>query len=104
MEKRLSAIGLMVASIFSGAMLNTTALAHADPITFDPDWANHSEQTKHMICDALAQGWSRAQIVDAAKEANDSSQTTLSVDDAGLRADAMIDAAHYALCPKVNLN
>lgn len=100
MRKLLSALALMAVPIGPVAVLNTAAPAQADPITFGPEWFDHdhSEQTKHTICDALAQGWSRAQIVDAAQQANDSAVTGLTTDDARLRADAMIDAARYMYC------
>jgi outer membrane protein TolC len=83
-------------------MLDTNATAHADPITFPPDWPNHEAQTEQTICAALAQGWSRAQIVDAAEHANNYNLTGLSVVQAAERADAMIDAARYAHCPTLN--
>ena len=48
------------------------------------------------------QGWSRRQIVSAAENANNSDLTGMDVDQAGERADALIDAARYADCPGLN--
>jgi len=76
--------------LLGGAAMFAVATAHADPITFAPDWPNHQAQTMYTICAALAQGWSRAQIVDAAEHA---SNTGMSVVQAAQLADSMIEAA-----------
>ena len=55
-----------------------------------------------MICAALAQGWSRRQIVSTAENANNSDLTGLGTDEAAERADAYIDAARYEECPTLN--
>ncbi len=95
-----SAISLAIAFIGPAAMPDTTA--HADPVVFAPDWPNHEAQTEQTICAALAQGWSRAQIVDAAEHANDYNLTGMSVVQAAEHADALIDAARYKYCPALN--
>lgn len=82
----------------------TTAIARADPVIFPPDWPNHESQTERTICAALGQGWSRAQIVDAAEHAQNYDLTGLSVVEAAQRADGLIDAARYAYCPTLNAN
>jgi hypothetical protein len=102
MRKLLSAVSLMIAIIGVTAMPDTIATAHADPITFAPDWPNHRRQTERTICTALAQGWSRRQIVSAAESANNPDLTGWNVDEAGVSADALIDAARYADCPTLN--
>ena len=79
--------------LLGGAAMFAVATAHADPITFAPDWPNHQAQTMYTICAALAQGWSRAQIVDAAEHANDYNLTGMSVVQAAQLADSMIEAA-----------
>ncbi|CAM4234981.1 hypothetical protein MB901379_01371 [Mycobacterium basiliense] len=104
MKKLLSAMALMIAVIGPAAMSGIVATAQAQPIAFEPDWPDHPDQTQHTICAALAQGWSRAQIVDAAEYANDMNLTGLSVVQAAQRADAMIDAAHDAVCPTLNVD
>lgn len=85
-----------------GVAATPDAIAHADAVTFLPDWPNHRNQTSHTICSALAQGWSRRQIVAAAETANNPDLTGMDVDQAGERADAYIDAARYADCPTLN--
>jgi hypothetical protein len=92
-------MGLAITVIGSAAM---PATADADPVRFAPDWPSHDAQTEQTICAALAQGWSRAQIVDAAEHANNYDLTGLSVVEAAQRADSMIDAARYADCPALN--
>jgi hypothetical protein len=101
MKKLLSAVPLMVLiGVF--ATPAWIATAHADPIAFAPDWPVHRNQTERTICAALQQGWSRRQIVSAAESANNSDLTGMDVDQAGERADALIDAARYADCPALN--
>jgi hypothetical protein len=104
MKKLLSAVSLMIACIGVGAMPDTIGTAQADPITFAPDWPGHRNQTERTICAALAQGWSRHQIVSAAESANNPDLSGMNVDEAGVRADALIDAARYADCPTLNAN
>jgi len=97
--RSVTAAGLLLGIAMFGA-----PVAHADPITFAPDWPNHDTQTFRTICTALAQGWSRVQIVDAAEHANDYNLTGMSVVQAAERADAWIDSARYADCPTLNAN
>lgn len=94
------AIPLVGAAVTPAAM----ATAHADPITFAPDWPNHRNQTESTICAALAQGWTRRQIVSTAEKANDVLVTGMDDDEAAERADAFIDAARYQDCPALNAN
>ncbi|MFP1155274.1 hypothetical protein ACK280_24825 [Mycobacterium sherrisii] len=94
------AIPLLGAGVFPATM----APAHADPITFAPDWPNHRNQTATTICAALAQGWTRRQIVSTAEKANDVVLTGMDDDAAAERADAFIDAARYQDCPSLNAN
>lgn len=82
------AIPLTGPAVLPGPM----ATAHADQVTFAPDWPNHRNQTETTICAALAQGWTRRHIVGAAEQANN----------AMLTADAFIDAARYQDCPRLN--
>ena len=102
MKKLLSAVWLMVPLFGVAAIPDAIATAHADAVTFAPDWPNHRNQTERMICSALAQGRSRRQIVSAAETANNPDLTGMDVDQAGERADAYIDAARYADCPTLN--
>src|SRR5262249_45057939 len=95
MKKLLSAVSLMIPLIGMAAMPEAIATAHADPVNFAPDWPNHRRQTEQTICTALAQGWSRRQIVNAAETENNTDLTGMDVDQAGERADALIDAARY---------
>ena len=102
MKKLLSAMSLMIPLIGMAAMPDTIAKAHADAVTFAPDWPDHRKQTEKTICAALAQGWSRRQIVSTAENANNSDLTGINVDEAAERADAFIDAARYDNCPTLN--
>ncbi|GLE53646.1 hypothetical protein [Mycobacterium montefiorense] len=99
MKKLLSALALMIPL---AAMPDAIATAHADAVIFLPDWPNHRNQTEKTICAALAQGWSRRQIVNTAENANNSELTGLGYDEAAERADAYIDAARYDDCPTLN--
>jgi hypothetical protein len=85
-------------------MLDTIGAAQADAVVFTPDWLNNDAQAEQTICTALAQGWSRAQIVDAAEHANNYNLTGTSVVQAAEHADALIDAARYKCCPTLNVS
>ncbi|BBY24366.1 hypothetical protein [Mycobacterium stomatepiae] len=102
MTKLLSGIVLMIPLIGMAALPDTIARAHADQINFLPDWPNHRNQTEKTICAALAQGWTRQQIVGTALKANNSDLTGVDEDEAAERADAFIDAARYQDCPTLN--
>jgi hypothetical protein len=102
MNKLLSVASLMIPLIAIGAMPDAIAESSADQVTFAPDWPNHRRQTEQVICTALADGWSRRQIVSAAENANNTDLTGMDIDQAGERADALIDAARYADCPTLN--
>jgi hypothetical protein len=102
MKKLLSVISLTFAVLGVTALPDTIATAHADPITFAPDWPMHRGRTERTMCAAMAQGWSRSQIVQAAEQANNPDLTGWNSDEAGVSADAMIDAARYADCPTLN--
>jgi hypothetical protein len=102
MKKLLSGISLMLPLIGGAAMPDTIAKADADQISFAPDWPNHRNQAEKTICTALAQGWSRRQIVSTAEKANNFVLTGVDDDEAAERADAFIDAARYQDCPTLN--
>ncbi len=102
MKKLFPAMVLLIPLIGVATTPDTIAKAHADQVTFAPDWPNHRKQTEKMICAALAQGWSRRQIVSTAENANNSDLTGLGTDEAAERADAYIDAARYEDCPTLN--
>jgi hypothetical protein len=68
MRKLLPVAALMMAIIGVTVTPDTMATADADPITFAPDWPMHRGRTERTICAALAQGWSRSQIVSAAEQ------------------------------------
>lgn len=104
MKKPLTATLLVIGSFGLAATPFALVKARADPVIFAPDWPNHEVQTEHTICPALAQGWSRAQIVTAAEHAQNFDITGLSVVEAAQRADSLIDAARYAYCPTLNAN
>ncbi|OBA64691.1 hypothetical protein A5647_24755 [Mycobacterium sp. 1100029.7] len=104
MKKSLSAMTLIIPLFGMAAGPGTVATARADQITFAPDWPNHRNQTEKMICAALAQGWTRRQIVSTAQTANNSDLTGVGDDEAAERADAFIDAARYQDCPSLNAN
>ncbi|MCV7411039.1 hypothetical protein AWC05_26925 [Mycobacterium florentinum] len=102
MKKLLSGMALMIPLIGLAAMPDALASAHADQINFLPDWPNHRNQTEKTICVALAQGWTRQQIVSTAEKANNTDLTGVDDDEAAERADAFIDAARYQDCPTLN--
>ncbi len=102
MKKLFPAMAAVIPLIGVAATPDTIATAHADQVAFAPDWPNHRNQTEKMICAALAQGWSRRQIVSTAENANNSDLTGLGTDEAAERADAYIDAARYEDCPTLN--
>ncbi|ORB69244.1 hypothetical protein BST44_25940 [Mycobacterium scrofulaceum] len=73
--------------------------AHADPIGFPPDWPFYEMQTEQTMCRAMAQGWSRAQIVGAMQQANNQSVTGLNPDQAAKRANMWVDLGRIKYCP-----
>jgi hypothetical protein len=101
-ENSLPAISLIIPLIGVAGTPGTIASADADQVTFAPDWPIHRNQTEKTICTALAQGWTRRQIVSTAENANDPALTGLGADEAAERADAYIDAARYTDCPTLN--
>jgi hypothetical protein len=102
MTKVVFVVALVVTTFGVPALLDTTAVARADQIIFAPDWPNHRNQTAKTICAALAQGWTRRQIVGTAEKANNPDLTGMDDDEAAERADAFIDAARYQDCPSLN--
>jgi hypothetical protein len=102
MKKLLSGMSLVIPLIGVSALPDTIATANADQVIFAPDWPNHRNQAEKTICAALAQGWSRRQIVSTAEQANNSLLTGVDDDEAAERADAYIDAARYQDCPTLN--
>lgn len=101
-KKLLLAMSFVIAFIASASMPDTFAAARADPIAFPPDWPYYEVQTEQTMCAAMAQGWSRAQIVDAAKQANDFNVTGMSMAQAAKLAAMWIDPAHIKYCPSLN--
>ncbi|SOX56169.1 hypothetical protein MAAFP003_4870 [Mycobacterium ahvazicum] len=102
MKKLLYGVSLTIPLLGMGALPGMIATASADQVTFLPDWPNHRNQTEKTICAALAQGWSRRQIVSTAEKANNYDLTGVDSDEAAERADAYIDAARYEDCPTLN--
>lgn len=92
----------MLLLIGAAAMPDTIATANAAQATFASDWPNHRNQTEKAICAALAQGWTRQQIVSTAEKANNFVLTGVGDDEAAERADAFIDTARYQDCPTLN--
>jgi hypothetical protein len=101
-KRLLSGISLVIPLIGVVALPDSIPTAHADQVNFAPDWPNHRNQTEKTICAALAQGWSRRQIVNTAEKANNYVLTGVDDDEAAERADAYIDAARYQDCPTLN--
>lgn len=101
-KKLLLAMSFVIAFIASASMPDTLAAARADPVAFPPNWPYYEMQTEQTMCAAMAQGWSRAQIVDAAKHANDFNLTGMSMDQAAKRANLWIDPARIKYCPSLN--
>ena len=77
----------------------TLGAAHADPIGFPPDWPNYEMQTEQTMCRAVAEGWSRAQIVGAMQQANNQGVTGLNPDQAARRANMWVDLGRIKYCP-----
>lgn len=98
-RRLLLSLSFVVAFAASALMPATLAAAHADPIGWAPDWPNYELQAEQTICNAVAQGWSRAQIVGAMQEANDQSMTGLSPAQAAKRANMWIDLGRIKYCP-----
>ncbi len=80
----------------------TVAAAHADPIAFQADWPYYEMQTEQTMCNAMAQGWSRAQIVGAMQQANDQARTGLTPAKAGKLANMWVDLGRIKYCPGAN--
>lgn len=101
-RKLLLATSVPIALIASASMPPAVAPARADPIGFPPDWPYYEVQTEQTMCAAMAQGWSRAQIIGAAQQANDFNRTGMSPAQAGRLAGMWVDPAHIKYCPGLN--
>ncbi|MCV7117167.1 hypothetical protein [Mycobacterium nebraskense] len=99
MRRLFLALSFVIAFVASALMPATLAAAHADPIGFPPDWPNYEMQTEQTMCNAMAQGWSRAQIVGAMQQANNQSVTGLTPAQAAKRANMWIDLGRIKYCP-----
>lgn len=98
-RRLLLALSFVIAFAASALVPPTIAAAHADPIGFPPDWPFYEMQTEQTMCRAMAQGWSRAQIVGAMQEANNQSVTGLNPDQAAKRANMWVDLGRIKYCP-----
>lgn len=101
-RKLLLALSFVIAFSAPASMPATIAEAQADPIGFPPDWAYYETQTQQTMCNAMAQGWSRAQLVGAMRDANNQAVTGLNPDQAGKRANMWVDLARLKYCPGAN--
>lgn len=92
---------LLLALTFVIALFAPAAVpaAHADPIAFPPDWPYYEMQTEQTMCNAMAQGWSRAQIVGAMQQANNQAVTGLTPVQAAKRANMWVDLGRIKYCP-----
>ncbi len=98
-RKLLLVLTFVIALIAPAAMPGAFATAHADPIGFPPDWPFYEMQTEQTMCNAMAQGWSRAQIVGAMQQANNQSVTGLNPEQAAKRANMWVDLGRIKYCP-----
>ena len=101
-RKLLLALSFVIAFSAPAAMPATTTAAHADPIGFPPDWPYYETPTQQTICNALAQGWTRGQLVGAMQQANNQAVTGLNPDKAAKRANMFVDLARLKYCPGAN--
>lgn len=92
----LFAFSVVVASVL---MPGALATARADAIGFPPDWPYYEMQTEQTMCRAMADGWSRAQIVGAMQQANNQGVTGLNPDQAAKRANMWVDLGRIKYCP-----
>ena len=103
-RRLLLVLSFVIAFAASALMPATLAAAHADAIGFPPDWPFYEMQTEQTMCNAMAQGWSRAQIVGAMQQANNQSVTGLNPDQAAKRANMWVDLGRIKYCPGANAN
>ncbi|OBH12573.1 hypothetical protein A5695_16230 [Mycobacterium sp. E1747] len=80
-------------------MPGALSTARADAIGFPPDWPNYEMQTEQTMCRAMADGWSRGQIVGAMQQANNQGVTGLNPDQAAKRANMWVDLGRIKYCP-----
>ncbi|WP_141682101.1 hypothetical protein [Mycobacterium malmoense] len=98
-RRLLLALSFVIAFAASALVPPTLAAAHADPIGFPPNWPFYEMQTEQTMCRAMAEGWSRAQIVGAMQQANDQGVTGLNPDQAAKRANMWVDLGRIKYCP-----
>ncbi len=101
-RRLLLVLSFVIAFAASALMPATLAAAHADPVGFPPDWPYYEMQTEQTMCNAMAQGWSRAQIVGAMQQANNQGVTGLNPDQAAKRANMWVDLGRIKYCPGAN--
>ena len=101
-RKLLLALTFVIALIAPASMAGTLAAAQADPIGFPPDWPFYEMQTEQTMCNAMAQGWSRAQIVGAMQQVNNQNVTGLNPAQAAKRANMWVDLGRIKYCPGAN--
>jgi hypothetical protein len=98
-RRLLIALSFAITFVASALTPGTLAAAHADPIGFPPDWPFYEMQTEQTMCNAMAQGWSRAQIVGAMQQANNQDVTGLNPNQAAKRANMWVDLGRIKYCP-----
>ncbi len=98
-RRLLLALSFVIAFVASTLIPATLAAAHADPIGFPPDWPFYEMQTEQTMCNAMAQGWSRAQIVGAMQQANNQNVTGLNPNQAAKQANMWVDLGRIKYCP-----
>ena len=101
-RRLLLALSFVIAFVASAVIPGTLAVAHADPIGFPPDWPFYEMQTEQTMCHAMAEGWSRAQLVGAMQQANNQSVTGLNPGQAAKRANMWVDLGRIKYCPGAN--
>lgn len=101
-RRLLLVLSFVIAFAASALMPATLAAAHADAIGFPPDWPFYEMQTEQTMCNAMAQGWSRAQIVAAMQQANNQGVTGLNPAQAAKRANMWVDLGRIKYCPGAN--
>jgi hypothetical protein len=95
----LIALSFVIAFVASALIPATVAAAHADPIGFPPDWPFYEMQTEQTMCNAMAQGWSRPQLVGTMQQANNQGVTGLNPDKAAKLANMWVDLGRIKYCP-----
>lgn len=98
-RKLLLALSFVIAFFAQASVPATLGAAHADPIGFPPDWPFYETQTQQTMCNAMAQGWTRGQLVGTMQQANNQAVTGLNPDQAARRANMWVDLGRIKYCP-----